>query len=224
MILGIQTAQKPNGLALVDAQGHPLATLSRDNGRLFGDTIVEQTQALCNQVGAALTDLQAVGVVTGPGGYTAVRVGVALANSLAQAVGCPVYGLDTLAAMTHPYCAIPGTALAITPTIGSQVAVQLLGFYENTINPLTPIDVTETSALVQTLARITGKLSVIGTLPAPIQSLKNPALVRIHTIPDARHVAQWAAQCLAANRPANPEVSAYYAYTAVATSKTNKPI
>ena len=219
MILGIQTAQKPNGLALVTPDGHPLATLSCDAGRLFGDTIVEQAQTLCTQAGANLTDLTAIGVVTGPGGYTAVRVGVALANSLAQAVGCPVYGMDTLTALAHPYCTIPGTAVVITPTIGSQVAVQLLGFHDNTINPLTPIDVAETPDLVQTLARITGKLFVIGTLPEPIKTLENPALIRIHTLPDARVVAQWAAHRLKANTPSHAWVSAYYAYDAVPASK-----
>ncbi len=217
MILGIQTAQKPNGLALVTPDGHPLATVSRDSGRLFGDTIVEQTQALCKQTGAELTDLQAIGVVTGPGGYTAIRVGVSLANSLAQTIGCPVYGLDTLTAMAHPYCTIPGTALVMTPTIGSQVAVQLLGFHDNTLNPLTPIDVAETPALGQTLARITGNLFVIGTLPDPIKTLENPALIRIHTLPDAQLVAQWAAQCLETNTPSHAWVSAYYAYDAVPT-------
>ncbi|MBD97997.1 tRNA (adenosine(37)-N6)-threonylcarbamoyltransferase complex dimerization subunit type 1 TsaB [bacterium] len=223
MILGIQTAQKPNGLALVDAHGHPMATMSRDSGRLFGDAIAEHAYDLCAHVGKKLRDLQAIGVVTGPGGYTAVRIGVALANSLAQAIGCPVYGLDTLTAMAQPYCAMPGTALVMTPTIGTQMAIQLMGF-SGCINPLTPIDVVDGSLLSKTLSNVSGNLSVIGTLPASIVALENPALIRIQTLPDARVVAQWAAQCLETHRPASPAVSAYYAYDAVAAPRTSKPI
>lgn len=216
MILGIQTAQKPNGLALVDTHGDLLATLSHDNGRRFGDTLVEQAHALCEQVGKTLNDIEAIGVVTGPGGYTAVRVGVALANSVSLVTGCPVYGIDTLTAMAHPYCAIPGTALVMTPTLGTQVAVQLMGFHTNTINPLTPLDVIDAATLANTVANVSGNLYIIGTLPEPIATLDNSALIRIHTLPDARIVAQWAAQQFRQETPSHAWVSAYYAYAAVA--------
>ncbi|MDA8576121.1 tRNA (adenosine(37)-N6)-threonylcarbamoyltransferase complex dimerization subunit type 1 TsaB [Candidatus Marinamargulisbacteria bacterium] len=216
MILGIQTAQKPNGLALVTPDGHPLATLSCDAGRLFGDTIVEQAQTLCTQAGANLTDLTAIGVVTGPGGYTAVRVGVALANSVSLVTGCPVYGIDTLAAMAQPYCAIPGTALVMTPTLGTQIAIQLMGFHTNGINPLTPLDVIDAATLANTLGNVSGNLYIIGGLPEPIATLNNSALIRIQTLPDARIVAQWAAQQFKQEAPSHAWVSAYYAYEAVA--------
>lgn len=40
-------------------------------------------------------DIQGVLVVTGPGSFTSLRVGVTIANGLAYSLGCPIYALDT---------------------------------------------------------------------------------------------------------------------------------
>lgn len=43
----------------------------------------------------AVKDLGAVIVATGPGRFTAIKVGLAVANTLAWSVGCKVYGVTT---------------------------------------------------------------------------------------------------------------------------------
>jgi hypothetical protein len=104
----------------------------------------------------------------------------------------------------------------MTPTLGTQIAIQLMGFHTNMINPLTPLDVIDAATLANTLANVSGNLYVIGTLPEPIATLDNSALIRIHTLPDARIVAHWAAQQFRQEAPSHGWVSAYYAYEAVA--------
>jgi len=40
-----------------------------------------------------INQLQGIGVVTGPGGFTSVRIGVVCANTLAYALNVPVFGI-----------------------------------------------------------------------------------------------------------------------------------
>ena len=40
-----------------------------------------------------IKQLKGIGVVTGPGGFTSVRIGVVCANTLAYALNIPVFGL-----------------------------------------------------------------------------------------------------------------------------------
>lgn len=42
-----------------------------------------------------VNDLEAVIVATGPGRFTAIKVGLAVANALAWSVGCSIYGVTT---------------------------------------------------------------------------------------------------------------------------------
>jgi tRNA threonylcarbamoyladenosine biosynthesis protein TsaB len=62
-------------------------------------TLLEDVDALLRQAGAHTGDLEALAVGTGPGSFTGVRVGLATARGLALALGIPVAGVSTLAAL-----------------------------------------------------------------------------------------------------------------------------
>lgn len=60
--------------------------------------------------GVDLRDLQAVAVTAGPGSFTGLRLGVVTARTLAQATGCAVLPVDTLAALALN---VPGQELVV---------------------------------------------------------------------------------------------------------------
>jgi tRNA threonylcarbamoyladenosine biosynthesis protein TsaB len=62
-------------------------------------TLLEDVDALLRQAGAHTSDLEALAVGTGPGSFTGVRLGLATARGLALALGIPVAGVSTLAAL-----------------------------------------------------------------------------------------------------------------------------
>jgi tRNA threonylcarbamoyladenosine biosynthesis protein TsaB len=75
------------------------------DGELLGErastavAVLEDVDALLRQAGADVRDLDAIAVGTGPGSFTGVRIGLATARGLALALGIPVAGVSTLAAL-----------------------------------------------------------------------------------------------------------------------------
>ncbi len=54
---------------------------------------------LAKATGIALTDLKAIAVSCGPGGFTGIRVGLATARAMALAIGCPIVGIGSFQAL-----------------------------------------------------------------------------------------------------------------------------
>jgi len=79
--------------------GAPEAELALRAERKHSGLIVETLQAFLKHTGIGLEDLEGVVAGQGPGSYTGLRVGMAFAQGLARALGIPVVGVDTLAAV-----------------------------------------------------------------------------------------------------------------------------
>ena len=120
MILGIYTASQPYSLAIVAPDQTVHASLSR---RASVETLT--IAAICDLASITLQAITAVGVVTGPGGYTATRIGVTIANTIAQGLGVPLYGLSSLDVMAYATQGVSGVVLATKPTTRHYTAVQL---------------------------------------------------------------------------------------------------
>jgi tRNA threonylcarbamoyladenosine biosynthesis protein TsaB len=62
-------------------------------------TLLEDVDALLRQAGAHATDVDVLAVGTGPGSFTGTRIGLAVAQGLALALGVPAAGVSTLDAL-----------------------------------------------------------------------------------------------------------------------------
>lgn len=99
MILAIDTSTQLAGLALFDGQVR--AELTWVAGRHHSTQLLPEIERLLALVGASVDSVQAVAAARGPGSFTGVRVGLAVAQGLALALQRPAYGvcsLDILAA------------------------------------------------------------------------------------------------------------------------------
>ena len=63
------------------------------------DLIAPLIRELMNDSGLGFSQLMRIGVTLGPGSFTGVRTGLAMARGLGLALGIPVVGLDTLSAI-----------------------------------------------------------------------------------------------------------------------------
>lgn len=95
MILAIDTATDWIGVALYDGAEVRAEQVWR-GGRHHTSALAPEVALLMRRAGVAQDDLTAVGVAQGPGSYTGLRIGMALAKGLAMARGIPLVGVPTL--------------------------------------------------------------------------------------------------------------------------------
>jgi tRNA threonylcarbamoyladenosine biosynthesis protein TsaB len=103
VLLAVDTSTARAGIALYDGDvlAESVWLAGRDHGRLLMPAIEETMR----RVGRLPTSITAVAAARGPGSYTGLRVGLAVARGLAVALNVPAYGigsLDVLAAGLPP--------------------------------------------------------------------------------------------------------------------------
>ncbi len=93
LILGINSAGLELSLTLL-GDGQKVSFRHFDERRGQSEVILPLTESCLREVNATLQDIDAIAVVAGPGSFTGLRLGIAAATGLAQAVGCPVGALN----------------------------------------------------------------------------------------------------------------------------------
>lgn len=95
MLLAIDSATQILSIALHDGQALR-AECSLAAGRQHSALLAPMIEQLMRQAGVGAADLQALAVAVGPGSYTGVRIGVALAKGMAAVNDLPLVPLTTL--------------------------------------------------------------------------------------------------------------------------------
>ena len=106
ILLAIESATDTVGAAVV-RDGDGSAERIRPGGRAHAEQLAPAITEVCASTAVAVTDVDAISVDIGPGLFTGLRVGVATAKALAQALGIGVLGvgsLDILAAAAAEWC------------------------------------------------------------------------------------------------------------------------
>ena len=94
----LDTATPTPVLALCGDDG-PIAELWLGQTPGGGRRVLEAAHHLFGSAGVAVTDLDELVVGVGPGGFTGIRIGMATAMGLGQALGIPVLGASSLEAL-----------------------------------------------------------------------------------------------------------------------------
>lgn len=101
LILGIETSTPVSSVALGSEQGL-VASMLLARGRGHSEFVMPAVQTMCDQAGVRLRSLAGVAVGLGPGLFTGMRVGVATAKTIAQALGTPIVGIPSLDVLAYP--------------------------------------------------------------------------------------------------------------------------
>src|SRR5947209_1563563 len=98
-ILAIDTSCGAASVAVVESgQVEPLAVISRTMARGHAEALAPMVEEVVRRIKPGAASLDRIAVTTGPGSFTGIRVGLALARAMGLGLGIPVVGVSTLAA------------------------------------------------------------------------------------------------------------------------------
>lgn len=96
----IDTAGADGSLALASMEGEPRVLRTAElPGRSASERLFPELRRLLEEEGRTPREIAAIAVARGPGSFTGVRVGLAAAKGLAEALEVPVIGLSRLAVL-----------------------------------------------------------------------------------------------------------------------------
>ena len=102
MTLAIDTSTRQTAVAL-HADGVVLGELAWVSEQNHTRELLPAIDTLLRHVHVTLDDVRGLAVAQGPGGFTALRVGLSVAKGLAFARGLPLVGVGTLEVAAYPF-------------------------------------------------------------------------------------------------------------------------
>jgi tRNA threonylcarbamoyladenosine biosynthesis protein TsaB len=100
IILVIDTSGPVCGTAVMDEKT-VLCEFTVQNKNTHSTNLMPMVETALASAGTAITDVDAIAAVTGPGSFTGVRIGVATAKGLAHGAGIPCISVDALEALSR---------------------------------------------------------------------------------------------------------------------------
>jgi tRNA threonylcarbamoyladenosine biosynthesis protein TsaB len=97
-VLGIETSSARGSVALVDGSA-TVCSLEHERANAHGESILPLIEKALAQAGWNRSQLDRVAVGAGPGSFTGLRVGIAIAQGLSEGLDVPLVGVPSLFAM-----------------------------------------------------------------------------------------------------------------------------
>lgn len=134
-ILALESSAVSASVALMEDE--KLVAQSFQNcGLTHSRTLLPMAEALLQNCGVTLDDVDAIAVAHGPGSFTGVRIGVATVKGLALGTDKPCIGVSTLKAMAHGARALGGRLCCVMDARAGQVYNALFEVREGQIHRL----------------------------------------------------------------------------------------
>jgi tRNA threonylcarbamoyladenosine biosynthesis protein TsaB len=137
-ILAIDTSCGAASVAVMEGGlAEPLAVLSRPMARGHADALAPMVEEAMRGIDGGFASLGRIAVTTGPGSFTGIRVGVAMARAMGVALAIPVVGVSTLAAFAAPLLSEPRAGI-IAAAIDARHGSVYFQLFEASGRPLGP--------------------------------------------------------------------------------------
>jgi len=137
-ILAIDTSCGAASVAVVESgQAEPLAVMTKRMARGHADALAPMVEEVMRGLDGGFASLSRIAVATGPGSFTGIRVGLAMARAMAVALAIPVVGVSTLAAFAAPLLSAPRPGI-IAAAIDARHGSVYFQLFEASGRPLGP--------------------------------------------------------------------------------------
>lgn len=125
LVLGIETSTPQASVTIGSEQGI-IGSCTISRGAAYGEFLLPAVEFLMRQSGLTYRQLSAVAIGLGPGLFTGMRVGVATAKTLAQALSVPIVGVPSLDLLAFD---VRYTAKVICPVLDAKRGEVFFAFY-----------------------------------------------------------------------------------------------
>ncbi|WP_176228369.1 tRNA (adenosine(37)-N6)-threonylcarbamoyltransferase complex dimerization subunit type 1 TsaB [Aeromonas hydrophila] len=162
-ILAVDTATEACSAALL--VGEQVFSRWEEAPRDHTRKILPMVQAVLDDAGITLDELDAIAFGRGPGSFTGVRIGIGVAQGLAFGAGVPLIGISTLAAMAQGAHRLDGAKQVLT-AIDARMNEVYFGRYELIDGRMQLVGdevVSDPAALVDVRGKLTGRVTCVGT-------------------------------------------------------------
>lgn len=195
LVLGLETSTAAASVALVN-EDRLLAEISFNTQRYPSRQILLLISLLLRQAGVEFRELEGIAVALGPGSFTGLRVGIAVAKALAHASGKPLAGVPTLDGLALNAAGIAGLICPVVVARREEVYTALYRWQEGRICRLTPYQAVTPVSWVGYLASYNEPVYFLGDGVQPFKEfwigLKERALFLPpeNSFPRAGHIAR----------------------------------
>ncbi|MBF4798191.1 tRNA (adenosine(37)-N6)-threonylcarbamoyltransferase complex dimerization subunit type 1 TsaB [Aeromonas hydrophila] len=162
-ILAVDTATEACSAALL--VGEQVFSRWEEAPRDHTRKILPMVQAVLDEAGITLDELDAIAFGRGPGSFTGVRIGIGVAQGLAFGAGVPLIGISTLAAMAQGAHRLDGAEQVLT-AIDARMNEVYFGRYELIDGRMQLVGdevVSDPAALVEARGKLPGRSTRVGT-------------------------------------------------------------
>jgi len=101
-MLAVDTSTPSGSVALLDGEAL-VAEWTLLSARTHNRRLLDGVDRILAEAGWALEDVDVFAVTTGPGSFTGIRIGLSTMKAMAWALGKPLVGVGTLAALAAPF-------------------------------------------------------------------------------------------------------------------------
>ncbi len=207
-VLGIETSSVRGSVALLE-DDRTVCILGHERENAHGESILPLIEQALATAGWRRRQLDRVAVGLGPGSFTGLRVGIAIAQGLSEGLEIPLVGVPSLRAMAAAVPADrPGCRCVLLDARKGEVFVAA---YDSDGNELLEVRVVASAAELERLVQQFGDLVYLGSGTAALPGLLNVIRGPETDLPHAR----WTALAALAAEP-TPLVRALYVRDAVA--------
>ena len=213
-ILTMDTSAKVAAVSLQDENGMRAEFAINHSTHTHSETMLPLIDSALSFVGWKISDLDAVGVVTGPGSFTGVRIGVAMAKGFAQAADLPVIPICTLDAFARSVGVCSHTVAALMDARRGQVYAAAYTWQNGVCTKTVPDCATDITLFLDLLgeeAVFVGD-GVLPNLPAIQGKIKHAHILPRNQLPNciAGAAAIAAEQYISGNTISAMEIMPYY--------------
>ena len=185
-------------MALVEADQVVSLRIHHELNR-HGERMLPLVEELLAEAGWSLASLERIGVGVGPGSFTGLRIGVALAQGIALGLGCPVVGVGSLHAMAF---AAPPSELPTAAVLDARRDEYFVALFSSAGTELVgPRTISQVGAEHALLDLAQGPVRIVGL---PGAGWSNAFQSELTDLPSAIATARLAARLEPAEHPALP--------------------